>query len=265
MASGKTSQGTLNLGGGGGSSGSVQFDQLRDAIAKDPALRGEVEAALRLNVDRVNPTDPGNRFVVGGAVEWIVAAAAWSAGALTLPGGHSARGYDLLDLQHASRGLWSVKSQSAQSSSEWRISNGLGGSGKGFDTATIFVAPGLPGLVFVDPTAHTHVTTKGRPTKDAFILPWSAVKNHAAAHPECVAPLQAPRNEGKGVEDPFLSYSKTILEPQRFPRLSQMFTAATPPTGSVVDQVKELAKMRDDGDIDDAMFTALVAKITAQP
>lgn len=262
MAAKRGTQDTLNLGAGTGSSGSEAFDQLRDALAADGGLRGEVESALRLNVDRVNPSDPGNRFVVGGAVEWIVAAAAWTVGALTLPGGHSARGFDLLDLQEASRGLWSVKSQSAKSSGEWRISNGLGGAGKGFDTATVFVAPKLPGLVFVDPTLHTDVTEKGKQKPDAFILPWSAVKNHAATHPECVARLVAPMNEDRGKEDPFLSYAKTIITPERFPRLSQMFIAAEPPVGSISDEVTRLAALRDAGTIDAPTFTALVEALT---
>lgn len=48
-------QGTLALSGGTGSSGSEPFDQLRDALAQNAGLRGELESALRLNVDRVTP------------------------------------------------------------------------------------------------------------------------------------------------------------------------------------------------------------------
>ena len=244
------------------SSGSDQFDQLRDALAADTGLRSEVEAALRLNVDRVNPSDPGNRFVVGGAVEWVIAAAAWSIGALTIPGGHGQRGFDLLELQEASRGLWSVKSQSARTGSEWRISNGLGGSGKGFDTPTVFVSPNLPGLVFVHPVLHDHVTARGKQKADAFTLPWGAVKTHAEAHPECVAVLAAPANEGRGRENPFLSYAKTIITPERFPRLSTMFLAAQPPQASISEEVQRLAALKDAGTIDAGTFRELVAALS---
>lgn len=262
MAKPRATQGSLPLGSTGGTSGSDAFDKLRDALATDPALRAEVESALRLNVDRVNPTDPGNRFVVGGAVEWIIAAAAWSIGALTIPGGHSQRGFDLLDLEKASRGLWSVKSQSAKTGRTWRISNGLGGSGKGFDTPTVFVAPRLPGLVYIDPAKHPGVAQLGKQNKDAFVLPWSAVKAHAASHPACVAPIQAPANEGRGREDPFLSYAKTVLVPERFPRLSGMFLAAEPPKGSISDEVQSLALLKDQGVLTQAQFDDAVAALT---
>ena len=253
---------TLDVAWAAPSSGSVPFDELRNALSGDAGLRSEVEAALRLNVDRVNPSDPGNRFVVGGAVEWIIAAAAWSIGALTVPGGHGQRGFDLLELQEASRGLWSVKSQSASRGSEWRISNGLGGSGKGFDTPTVFVSPNLPGLVFVHPDLHDEVTSRGKQNADAFIIPWSAVKAHASEHPECVAVLNAPANEGRGRENPFLSYAKTIITPERFPRLSGMFIAAEPPQASVSEEVQRLAALKDAGTIDAETFQALVASLS---
>jgi hypothetical protein len=64
-------------GGGSKSSGSIPFDTLRDELGRDRNFRTEVERALYLNVNRVNPSDPGNRFLTGGATEWIVAAAAW--------------------------------------------------------------------------------------------------------------------------------------------------------------------------------------------
>src|SRR5438105_312648 len=69
-----------------GSSGSAKFEKFRDAMSKDKALVRELEVALQVNVDRVNPSDPGNRFITGGAAEWIIAAAAWEANVLTVPG-----------------------------------------------------------------------------------------------------------------------------------------------------------------------------------
>lgn len=252
-------QGAFDLGPTAGrTSGSPNFDLLRDTLARDAALRGELESALRLNVDRVNPTDPGNRFVVGGAVEWIIAAAAWHAGALSVPGGHSARGFDLMDLQRAARGMWSVKSASSKAKSEWRITNGLGGSGTGFRDATVFVSPHLPGLVFVDPELHTEVTRRARSNKDAVVLGFGVVVEHANMHPECVAPLVAPANEGRGAENPFLAYAQTVLTPDRFPRLSTMFTAAKPAAGSKADQALQLIAAKNAGDLTDEQFNALI-------
>ncbi len=258
MASEHGDQGTLNLGGRDETSGSPNFDLLRDTLARDPALRAELESALRLNVDRVNPSDPGNRFVVGGAVEWIIAAAAWSAGALSVPGGHSARGFDLMDLQQAARGMWSVKSASSKSKSEWRITNGLGGSGRGFDDPTVFVSPHLPGLVYVDPDLHQAVTSRARQNKDAVVIGFGVIVEHASAQPECVAPLRAPANEGRGAENPFLAYAQTVLTADRFPRLAQMFVASKPASGSKAEQALQLIAAKNAGELTDEQFNALI-------
>lgn len=241
-------------------SGSPAFDALRDGLALDPAVRAELEGALRLNVDRVSPSDRGNRFIVGGAVEWLIAAAAWSLGVLTLPGGHGANGYDLVDLQDTARGLWSVKSTSSRSRAEWRISNGLGGSGKGLTEPTVFVSPRLPGLVFVHPRLHSDVAALARAKKDAVTLPFAAVADHAAARPGCVAPLVAPVNEGRGRENPFLAYAETLVPPERFPRLNTMFQAAKPAHTGVAGDVQALVALRDAGTITDEEFHALIRK-----
>lgn len=262
MAKPSGEQGVLAIGGGGSSSGSSTFDLLRDTLAKDAGLRAELESALRLNVDRVNPTDPGNRFVVGGAVEWIIAAAAWAAGALSVPGGHSARGFDLMDLQQAARGMWSVKSASSKAKSEWRITNGLGGAGRGFSDPTIFVSPHLPGLVYVDPDLHGHVTAKARQNKDAVVIGFGVISAHATDHPECTAPLTAPANEGRGAENPFLAYAQTLLTADRFPRLAQMFAASKPATGSKVEQALQLVLAKNAGEITEEQFNALINTLT---
>ncbi|SDR99365.1 hypothetical protein SAMN04489719_1290 [Agrococcus carbonis] len=216
---------------------------------------------MRLNVDRVNPSDPGNRFIVGGAIEWLVAAAAWALGVLTIPGGHSVRGFDLMDLQDAARGLWSVKAQTARKSGAFRISNGLGGSGRGFGDPTIFLSPNLPGLVFIDPGLHPAAAARAVAKNDAVELPFAAVSVHAQHHPECVAPLQAPANENRGIENPFLAYAQTIATPERFPRLATMFTAAKPPTAGRAAEVERLIEMNRSGKITDAQLHALVNQL----
>lgn len=242
-------------------SGSPHFDKLRAGLAVDVSVRQELEAAMRLNVDRVNPSDPGNRFITGGAVEWLIAAAAWALGVLTIPGGHSARGFDLMDVQDAARGLWSVKQQSAKNKAAFRITNGLGGAGKGFVEPTVFVSPHLPGLVFIDPKVHEETAAQVQEKSDAVVLPFAAVRGHAERTPACVAPLTAPINEGRGSENPFLSYAQTIATPERFPRLALMFAAAKPEASGRAAEVAELVAMKTSGAISDEQFNALVNKI----
>lgn len=255
-------QGQLPLGGSSDSSGSEAFDAVRDELARDPSFRAEVERALHVNVNRVNPSDRGNRFVTGGAAEWIIAAAAWHAGVLTLPGGHSVNGFDLLDLQTAAKGLWSVKSQTAASAGEFRISNGLGGGGRGFVDPTVFLSPHLPGLVYAHPDVHADVKAGEKFKSDAVVMPFRVVKRHAQEHPECVSPLTVAMNEGRGKENPYLAYTKTILVPEQFPLLSEMFVAAAPPQRNLSDEVQRLAEMRDAGTISQAQFDDLLRGLT---
>lgn len=242
-------------------SGSETFDRFRDGLLRDATVRGELESAFRVNVNRVDPSDRGNRFVVGGAVEWLIAAAAWSLGVLTIPGGHSANGFDLVDLQKAARGMWSVKAQTSANRGAFRLTNGLGGSGKGFVEPTVFVSPNLPGLVFIDPDVHVEAAERVQVKSDAVVLPFRAVSDHAVGHPECVAPLSAPSNEGRGRENPFLAYAETIATPDRFPRLSAMFRASKPKTSGVAGEVADLVALRDSGVLNDEQLTAMVNRL----
>lgn len=257
---------TLPLSGSGPqSSGSDAFDRLREGLAREQGVRNELEAALRINVDRVNPSDQGNRFVTGGATEWILAAAAWALEVLTMPAGHSARGFDLVDLQDRARGLWSVKSSTVGNTAAFRISNGLGGGGSGLIDPTVFLRPKrLPGLVFVHPEAHPEVAQAQVKKSDSFHLPFSALFKHAGEHPECVAPLEVPANSGHGRENPFLQYTQTILTPDRFPRLSDMFTAAQPARGTVVDELAKLALMREGGALTESEYRSAIAAVLGQ-
>ena len=244
------------------SSGSLAFDQFRDGLASDTGARAELESALRVNVDRVNPSDPGNRFVTGGATEWILAAAAWALGVLTMPAGHSARGFDLVDLQDRARGLWSVKSSTVADTKPFRISNGLGGGGRGLADPTIFLRPKrLPGLVFVDPATHHEIVDAQINSSDSVQLPFRTLRDHVDHHPECVAPLDVPENAGHGRENPFLQYTQTILTPDRFPRLSRMFVAAQPARGSIADELARLAAMREADSLDDTQYRAAVEAV----
>lgn len=247
------------LGHGLTGSGSDAFDDLRKELLRTPALRSELEAALDLNVQRVNPTDRANRFGSGAAVEWILACVAFSAGVLSVPGGHNANGFDLRDLRADARGLWSVKNQTKRG--EWRITNGLGGSGAGFKDATIFVSPSLPGLTYVDPRIHTDVADQVVVKSDAVTLPARVVEEHAQARPECVASCVMPKNPGTGVEDPWQDYVENLLAPERFPRLSRLFAAASPVAGTLTSELMKLVELRDAGAISADDFRVLVGKL----
>lgn len=228
-------------------------------MKRDKHLLSELEAALDLNVRRINPTDRANRFGSGAAVEWILAAVAFASGALSIPGGHNANGFDLRDLRDDARGLWSVKNQTRRG--EWRISNGLGGAGNGFVEPTIFVSPSLPGLTFVDPELHLDVSRQVVRKSDAVTLPPRVIEEHSSLHPECVANCTMPKNPGTGTEDPWMDYVENLLTRDRFPQLSNLFVAARPAAGTLTSELKSLLAMRDSGQITPDQFSVLVAKL----
>ena len=244
------------------SSGSDAFDKFRATLDRDAGLRGELEAALDLNVNRVNPSDPGGRFISGGAVEWILAATAYKAGIVSVPGGHSARGFDLQDLLNAARGLWSVKNQTSPKKSAYRLTNGLGGAGLGFVEPTVFLSPHLPGVVFVDPVAHPETTGKAEQLSDAWVIGFRHIAAHAADHPECVARCKLPANPGTGTHRPDMDYTEGLLSPERFPRLSTLFREAKPPSSSLTQDLQDLIAMKNRGELTDELFEALVRKMT---
>jgi len=243
------------------SSGSLEFDYFKVAMDGNPGLRRELEDALLVNLMTANPTDPGARFVTGGGVEWIVAASAYAAGVPLLPDGHSATGHDLRDVLTAARELWSVKSQSTEKRGAFRISNGMGGGGEGFTMPTIFLSPNLPGLVYAHPMLHPEVTNAQRDSGDAITITHRVIDQHAEAHPECVIVADIPANPGAATEDPFLAYSKGVIDPRRFPQLARLFTEMTPQTGDVLSQVRGLVKLRDAGQISQEDYEHLVRQI----
>lgn len=242
-------------------SGSRAFDDLRDSMAQKPGLRRETEGALELLVNRVNPSDRGQRFIVGAAAEWIVAGAAWSAGVLTVPGGHGVDGFDLKDIETGARGLWSVKASFAKSISSFRITNGLGGAGRGMTDPTVFLSPKLPGIVLVHPERHPDVATAVVARQDATELPFRVLANHASAHPECVVELAIPTNEGRGNEDASLMFTKSLISPDRFPLLSDVFVKAERAAHDVSTEVERLAHQRDTGLLTDEEFQAAKRRV----
>jgi phage tail protein X len=243
------------------SSGSLEFDHFRLVLDANPGLRRELEDALLVNLMTANPSDPGARFVTGGGVEWIVAATAYAAGVPLLPDGHSATGHDLRGVLDAARELWSVKSQSTVKRGAFRISNGMGGGGEGFTMPTIFLSPNLPGLVYAHPVLHPDVTDAQKDSGDAVTIAHGVIARHAEDHPECVIVADIPANPGAATEDPFLAYSKGVIDPRRFPQLARLFTEVTPPTGDVLSQVQGLVKLRDEGQISQEDYDHLVRQI----
>lgn len=242
------------------SSGSPEFDRLRDHLVAQPSVRREMENALAFLLARANPTDRAARFVVGGTVEWIVAAAAWSAGVLTNPAGHNANGFDLTDLLDDAKGLWSIKFSAAPSPGEYRLTNGIGGAGKGFVEPTIFIHRRLGGLVYIDPARHPEVAAQAVQKSDAVTLPFKVVLGFAREHPECIAVVDIPVNEGQAANDPH-AFVKELLAPGHFPHLAKVFVDAEPVPVPVSEELKQITTMHAEGLLSDEERALAVAKL----
>ncbi|HEX2705435.1 MAG TPA: hypothetical protein VHM65_06725 [Candidatus Lustribacter sp.] len=245
-----------------GSSGSPQFDQLRRGFLADAALRQELEWAFRLAVETYNPSNRGLRFITGGIGEWIITLAAYRTGLVTLPDGHDADGHDTLDLLAEVRELWSVKT-SYKRSGKFTITNGQGGPGAGLVVPTIFLSPDLPGIVYVSPRAHPSMVDRVEFGKDSSKLGKDVVRDHAKRHLECVIEFDMPENPGAAVVDPALEAVRLLIDNLNFPRLRLLFQEARERKDvTVVTQVKELKKMREDGTLDEAQYQSLMDQLT---
>lgn len=178
------------LAASGTASGSALFDLWRAELSGLPVLSEFTNAMLRL-VTAYNPSHRANRHLVGGAVEYLLAAMLTTAGPAVEVHGDDANGFDLsASLPNGALETLSVKSSFGRS--DYKISNGLGGSGKGLSHPTLFLGPSLPGLVLAHPDMHPEVVSALRDTGDGWALPRRAVVDHAAGRPECVLRLGMP-------------------------------------------------------------------------
>jgi hypothetical protein len=244
-------------------SGSAEFDALRNHILSNGEVKREVEFAFSSLLTAANPSDRGLRFLFGNGAEWIMAAASWSAGVLTAPAGHNANGFDLGDLLNQAKGLWSVKASASSSAGDIRLKNFMGdGSNADWTEPTLFVGAYLKGAVLVDPTLHRAVKDRMRHSSDALLLGGGVVKRFALDNPENYVAFDVAINQGGGVNDPY-AFVKSVITPEHFPVLSRPFLAATPiASGSLVEEIKKLADLRDLGVLDDESFKKAVDVLT---
>lgn len=244
-------------------SGSVEFDALRRHLSSNTSVKREVEFAFSSLLTAANPSDRGLRFLFGNGAEWIMAAAAWSAGVLTAPAGHNANGFDLGDLLNKAKGLWSVKASASPSAGDIRLKNFMGdGASADWTEPTLFVGAYLKGAVLVDPTIHREVHAKIRHSNDALLLGGGVVKRFAQDNPANYVRFDVAINQGGGANDAY-AFVKSVITPEHFPILSKPFLAATPiATDNLVEEIKKLADLRDQGVLDDESFKKAVDRIT---
>lgn len=238
-------------------SGSPEFDALKAAIDADAGIRNEIRDALLYLTDQINVSDRGSRFVAGGTVEWIIAAACYATGVIAIPSGHNANGFDLSSVHSAVEGLFSVKS-SLSPTSAFRITNGINGAGRGFVEPTIFLHKRLGGLVYAHPGIHLALADQAQIKSDAVVLPLRAIAEHAAAHPECVIAVEVPYNRGRGVYDPALEFARNLLTQGNLPNLKRLFDEVRKVGATPSQEIAALRAMLDDGTLTREQFQRAV-------
>lgn len=251
--------------GGASLSGSPAFDRLRQELMVNERLRLEVEHAFYTLVGAANPSDRGLRFLYGNGAEWIMAAAAWSAGVLTAPKGHNADGFDLVNLLGDARGLWSVKASAAPNASQIRLKNFMGtGEGASWDEPTLFISPYLGGAVLVDPRIHHDIASLAAWKGDALAVGSAAVKRFSERRPENLVRFNVAINDTRKKPDP-AAFAKTILVADSFPLLSAPFRAAQPAKGqrSLSEELEALQTLRQAGALDEQQYQHAVDAVLA--
>lgn len=175
---------------------------------------------------QLNPSDPGARMGFGGAYEWIMAIACCVAGIQTVPGGHSEKGFDLLEYGNSLQGLWSLKSSAqAKASGEIRLKNKMSSvnslklNSQKYETPTVFIAPYLPGITYFDPKRAPGYASRIEQNDEAVTIKASLTKQFANDNPGCVIPFHAPENPGAANQVWQLDVVTSILTSGTYPNL----------------------------------------------
>lgn len=207
------------------------FLVLKEGFHQKPQLCSEVETAMRGVLTQLNPSDPGARMGFGGAYEWIMAIACCVTGLQTVPGGHSEKGFDLLEYGNSLQGLWSLKSSAqAKPSGEIRLKNKMSSSSsaknnsQNYQTPTVFIAPYLPGITYFDPRMAPGYASRIEQNDEAVTIKATLTRQFALENPECVIPFHAPENPGSANQVWQLDVVTSILTSGTYPNLGPIMS-----------------------------------------
>jgi hypothetical protein len=240
------------------------FSMLKSGFEQKPELGSEVETAMRGVLTQLNPSDPGARMGFGGAYEWIMAIACCVSGIQTVPGGHSEKGFDLLQYGNNLQGLWSLKS-SAQTkpSGEIRLKNKMSSASRvknnshSYETPTVFIAPYLPGITYFDPKVAVGYASRIEQSDEAITIKASLIKQFAVDNPGCVIPFQAPENPGSANQVWQLDVVTSILTSGTYPNLGPIMSDMKKNAATV----QYLKKQFESGNINEETLNKLLTNL----
>lgn len=225
-----------------------------------PALRRELESAITEAVREYSPTDKENRFVVGGAVERIIAAGMRAAGVPVGNLGHAGLGADLSVYVEAVRDeVLSLKATfSKKPSQAFRLVNFLGSAQVREMHPTLFLIPAV-GLVLAH-EGHQRIAEAIAVTSDAMTLKCRAIVEHAAERPDLLISLDVPENDGVVRKVASAEVARAILERPHYPLLGSAISSDDPETDRVK-MVAEMAALYHAGQLTDAEFAAVKRRL----
>ena len=203
-----------------------QFNILKQGFESSPVLRDEFELAFGTIASKHHPSDRAERFVFGGACEWLLAITAWKAGVKALPAGHGQNGFDLMQFKGAMQGLWSLKSSASyNSNSPINLRNNISTNDKAvgavYDHPTVFMGPYLPGITYVDFNVAAELAAAISYDKDAAKLKAKMVQKYALDHPEFVIPVKLTAEANVSNVDSNLKLVANVLTSGTYPLLGQ--------------------------------------------
>jgi hypothetical protein len=239
------------------------WDALRERF---PRIEPEFVRGLNELVGRFDVGDRANRFVVGGVVEYVVAACFFSLDIIVLPRGPNQNAFDLDTLVGELRARFSVKSTFSVTASDIRLMNRLS-AGRDWEwrEPTIFVVHGL-GMVYVDPSTHTDVVYQVRDAGDAYVLAARTIRDHARLRPDCLIACNVPINPRTGTESASRALFREIFDHPAYPTIGAILRRARVSIDGapIMEYVDEVAARRDRGDLTPGQAQELIDAFVAQ-
>lgn len=232
-----------------------QFNILKQSFESTPALREEFELAFAAIASKHHPSDRAERFVFGGACEWLLAITSWKAGIKALPAGHGQNGFDLMQFKGAMQGLWSLKSSAKyNSNSPINLRNNISTNEKAveavYDHPTVFMGPYLPGITYVDFNVATDLAAAISYEKDAAKLKSKLVQKYAVDHPEFVIQVKLTAEANVSSVDSNLTLVANVLTSGTYPLLGQTVDVLQKYSGKIT----VLRELHAAGSLSDADF-----------
>ena len=175
------------------------FVRFRTRCGKNPRILNELSEAVTEVYEKYGTSIPENRFITGGAIEFIVGAALRSGGVKVHHKGASGAETDLLF--DSGTGGYSVKSILRGSSTNLVNTRGAGATVARWRMATLFLLSGGTGVVYSDPALPwwtTNALKFVRAEADAIRIKRSGVEEFARAEPSYAVPCSFPRKSGSG-------------------------------------------------------------------